>query len=224
MTYQAYLMTPWWRYRRNQALRDAGYQCQRCSVKRDLQVHHTSYERLGAELPADLEVVCRGCHLGHHVAETQESVGLYMRVISEVVRASSSTDAADIIEEAKQRLAALNIPIHHERFHVAMARLMGRLPEVPERRKELYDVGAGSAPLTRSEAAGILSKLHAKFSAAGAMKHMPQVKPLTLRAMNCRRAAGILAQAIQEQIERCEVVESQEPVSDVKQAQTGDRE
>jgi hypothetical protein len=31
-----------------------------------LDVHHRSYARLGAELPADLEVLCRPCHGAEH--------------------------------------------------------------------------------------------------------------------------------------------------------------
>jgi hypothetical protein len=32
----------------------------------DLQVHHRTYERRGAELADDLVVVCRQCHEIHH--------------------------------------------------------------------------------------------------------------------------------------------------------------
>ena len=45
------------------ALQRAGYKCQACSTKKEiLDVHHNSYDRLGAEEPQDLIVLCRTCH------------------------------------------------------------------------------------------------------------------------------------------------------------------
>jgi 5-methylcytosine-specific restriction endonuclease McrA len=39
------------------------HQCQRCRRSGlTLQVHHKTYERLGHESPADLEVLCTDCH------------------------------------------------------------------------------------------------------------------------------------------------------------------
>ena len=62
MTYDAYLQTPEWRSRREWALERAGHRCQVCNGDDALQVHHRSYENLGAELPGDLIVLCDDCH------------------------------------------------------------------------------------------------------------------------------------------------------------------
>jgi len=208
LPYRAYLSTPWWRQRRNAALRIAGYACQRCGVKRELEVHHTSYQRLGEEIDTDLEVVCRGCHVGHHTNETQESVGIYSRIISAVITEGKFEEVSDIIEEAKCRCAAANIAVHQERFNAAVSRLIPRFPFKPApERAELYHVGTPSEPLTRAEAAAILSKVGAAFL----IKHMPQVRPLTEREIEKRRALEIAAQAILYQVQRCEEVEREEP-------------
>lgn len=67
MPYRHYLRTPEWRVTRAGALLRAGW---RCSLDvthgEDLDVHHRTYERLGAELASDLVVLCRPCHRLHH--------------------------------------------------------------------------------------------------------------------------------------------------------------
>ena len=60
--YRQYLKGPHWLARRKLALFAASYRCQACSSTVRLEVHHESYARLGAELPADLRVLCRACH------------------------------------------------------------------------------------------------------------------------------------------------------------------
>jgi hypothetical protein len=67
MPHAEYLKTPEWRARRNRALFQAGNRCQvGGETNLQLEVHHNSYERYGAELPEDLVVLCRGCHQHHH--------------------------------------------------------------------------------------------------------------------------------------------------------------
>lgn len=69
LSYAQYLRSRWWKSRREVALRMAGEQCQRCGAGKELVVHHLSYERLGAELPQDLEVLCWSCHeVTHEIA------------------------------------------------------------------------------------------------------------------------------------------------------------
>lgn len=67
MPYARYLRTPEWRRTRAAALLRAG---QRCALDvthgEDLDVHHRTYERLGAELAEDVVVLCRPCHRMHH--------------------------------------------------------------------------------------------------------------------------------------------------------------
>jgi hypothetical protein len=205
LPYENYLYSTWWFSRRNKALRDAGYHCQRCNVKRELRVHHLSYDRLGAELDSDLEVLCRGCHLGLHVNRAQAGVGLYARVISDVLANGRLNELPDIVEEAKARCIALHIPYNHEQFHIALARLVPRFPrpQTSENNRELYRVGAATEPLSRAEAAAVIASL----GAANLMKHMPQVRPLTVRQIECHRAACLVAHGIVEQIQRCEDAE-----------------
>jgi hypothetical protein len=66
MPYGEYLLTLEWAERRRVALCRALRRCERCGRRGWLEVHHRTYERRGAELPDDLEVLCVGCHRQEH--------------------------------------------------------------------------------------------------------------------------------------------------------------
>jgi hypothetical protein len=67
MSYSLYLRTPEWRRTRAAALLRAENACSLdVTHTDDLEVHHRTYERLGAELVTDLAVLCRSCHQLHH--------------------------------------------------------------------------------------------------------------------------------------------------------------
>jgi hypothetical protein len=63
--YVAYLKSPEWAARRDAALAHAGGTCERCGAPAR-EVHHLTYERVGAELPDDLIARCPGGHRRAH--------------------------------------------------------------------------------------------------------------------------------------------------------------
>ena len=68
-TYAAYLRSDAWKAAAAAALDRAGHRCAVCNADRwfsRLDVHHRTYERLGAERPEDLVVLCRHCHSLFH--------------------------------------------------------------------------------------------------------------------------------------------------------------
>jgi hypothetical protein len=66
-SYHEYLASPEWRSRREWALERADHRCQLCnSTRTPLHVHHRTYERLGAEFPSDVIVLCEACHGTFH--------------------------------------------------------------------------------------------------------------------------------------------------------------
>lgn len=103
--YDAYLRSPTWRRKRDGALRRARWTCERCPAQRGLQVHHKTYERLGTERDSDLEVLCPTCHEGHHIDEHQQVHGIYVKVVSELLKVETFTCMADLMEAAKQACA-----------------------------------------------------------------------------------------------------------------------
>lgn len=60
--YDAYLLTPAWRVKRQKVLERASGICEGCCERRATQVHHKSYEHVGHELLFELVAVCDDCH------------------------------------------------------------------------------------------------------------------------------------------------------------------
>ncbi len=81
MSYPEYLKTEWWQHQRQKALEACGRRCQVCNGDGQLDVHHRTYERLGAEAAGDLTVLCRACHYLFHsagqLAEPQPETGVF---------------------------------------------------------------------------------------------------------------------------------------------------
>lgn len=67
MPYRRYLQTPEWSRARRAALSRADNACSLDATHTEnLEVHHRSYEHLGAELASDVVVLCHSCHQLHH--------------------------------------------------------------------------------------------------------------------------------------------------------------
>lgn len=215
LPYEQYLLTAWWRRMRNRALQISRYQCSRCQVTRELQVHHKTYDRLGDERDVDLEVLCRGCHLGLHVHEVQLSLGVYFKLISDVLKSEQFEMLADMTEAIKARCGRLKIPYHDGQVHAALSKLdqdkrLKFRVEMPRKYEELLDVGRDHAPLTRAEAAGWMVKLGA------IAKSIPSVPSLSPHDAARHRASEIVAREIVNSIARCE--EAERAVSESEKA------
>lgn len=75
-SYAAYRRSPEWASKRKAALEHADHRCQVCNSPHELEVHHRTYERLCAEVPSDLTVLCRTCHTLFHAGG--RILGLYV--------------------------------------------------------------------------------------------------------------------------------------------------
>lgn len=64
--YGDYLRTPHWRVMRGVAMKRANGMCEQCQIAYADDVHHLTYERLGAENPEDIVALCRACHAKAH--------------------------------------------------------------------------------------------------------------------------------------------------------------
>jgi hypothetical protein len=64
--WDAYMASPEWTSLRRRTIEAHDGKCERCGGIEDVQVHHTSYRRLGHELPEDLLVLCGVCHRREH--------------------------------------------------------------------------------------------------------------------------------------------------------------
>jgi|SRR5581483_7029737 len=63
--YREYLLTKWWRCKRNTKLKSTDYRCERCGEEAT-QVHHKHYQTMWREKNSDLESLCETCHQCEH--------------------------------------------------------------------------------------------------------------------------------------------------------------
>ncbi len=161
--YEKYLQTPHWRSTRNNALKRANYQGERCPQRRQLQVHHKSYERLGHELDSDLEVLCENCHRGHHERELHDAPEsrLHLQLASELLRANPFADVSEIVAAVKDECVRLNLPRSPYSIDKAVNVLIGSNRFKPVQRPQtIEDVRqADCRPLTHEEAKDCLRRL-----------------------------------------------------------------
>lgn len=61
-SYEAYIKSPAWKRKREEAFRKYGKRCAGCGSIDLLHVHHKSYARFTRERLTDLVIVCEGCH------------------------------------------------------------------------------------------------------------------------------------------------------------------
>lgn len=64
--YDAYLSSPEWARRRALVMRRAGGICEGCGEQAATQVHHLTYDNVGAEFLWQLVAVCGDCHARAH--------------------------------------------------------------------------------------------------------------------------------------------------------------
>jgi len=64
--YHEYLKTPEWRAKRRLVIERARGLCEGCGINAATQVHHLTYEHVGAEFLWELRAVCDGCHERAH--------------------------------------------------------------------------------------------------------------------------------------------------------------
>jgi len=204
MDYADYLQTVEWRRRRDDRVRKAGHRCERCPAKRELQVHHVFYGRLGAELDTDLEVLCRTCHEGlHHDESRKQHLGVYVKLVSEALREGYST-FADVNSVVREKCSLLEIPCRIDRIARALeAVTLNRLPTRHAAPRRLTPAPAGS-PIGKTEAAEVLKRLGITVP----LKSIAPAKRFSQRRADCAKAVAILAQAIVDQAEHCDALEN----------------
>lgn len=117
--YRALLSSAAWRKRRRALIIAADFRCARCKRQTPdfsaFEINHKTYERLGRELDADLEVVCKPCHpdadrerarnRARHAAACLEDARLdgFIRKLRESGEYVDDEDAADRYERWIER-------------------------------------------------------------------------------------------------------------------------
>lgn len=74
VAYAAYLKSEHWRLFKLRILALRGAACEICRSTNDIQLHHLTYERRGAELDSDVVLACKDCHARYHDKQTDEEL------------------------------------------------------------------------------------------------------------------------------------------------------
>jgi len=174
--YLAYLNTPEWRAKRTRKLHQSGWRCSACGGKRDLQVHHVTYERLGCELDEDLRVLCADCHEREHIQNPQTShERLYLKIASEVLRASPFSEISDLLEDVKRLCAQRKIRYDGQGFERAMQLIIGtRIKRQPNK---MHLAMRQQPPDPRAIDASEAHEIFARLGLGSMIKTMPDVEP-----------------------------------------------
>ncbi len=209
--YRSYLNSPHWRMVRNAAMKRANYRCHKCGSKRDPNVHHKTYERLGNERDEDLEVLCFGCHNGHHLEEARsEPSGVYVKLVSEVVANNPFAQVADIADEAKRLCLKHKVPIDVALIDKAISLVCStRLKDGQKPYQSVVEALEDLQPLTHAQTVELLARLRAL--AGGAVdvrpKVIPKAKMVTRHTADSLRAFAMVKEEIEASIARCEELE-----------------
>ena len=159
--YLAYLNSSSWRITRNRALRLADFKCSQCGSKRELEVHHTCYDRLGREWDQDLQVLCRSCHLAHHDvdrAQEGQSDRIYLKVVGSVMHGADVVTFADLAEAVKVKCAQLKIPYDSARIGSAIS-LIAWKQKTKQPAATFAALIVSPEPVNKAEALRFLSEL-----------------------------------------------------------------
>jgi len=215
--YLAYLQSPAWKTKRNRALRLAHWACHRCGGRRDLQVHHVTYERLYAEIDGDLEVLCQSCHNSHHREEQKPTESrIYSLLVSEVLGRDPFAKIADISAEVKDLCRARQIRLDIPAIDRAISLVCSTRLKDRERGNTAY-VSAVDAPedepLTHAQTVEMLARIRAKLNLPTnpTPKPVPRARLVTRGRADQLRAFAMVTREMQDAIARCEALEQEPP-------------
>jgi hypothetical protein len=177
MRYADYLRTPEWRRRRDRALSLAHWRCEwpNCLETQTLEVHHRSYEHLGAERDEDLRVLCRRHHHGLH--DHLEAVRrLHWRVIRDVINSGPFDSFADFVDIVKYRFHAYRIVVDgYDLNELLSVTLRAVLIEIPGRSAPDAPQDHDAPPIGEAEARAILADLNISLDS---WRVMPRVRTI----------------------------------------------
>lgn len=64
--YENYINSTQWKNFRIKLFKERGFKCELCGSKKNLQVHHITYENLSTEKDDDVLILCQVCHQKAH--------------------------------------------------------------------------------------------------------------------------------------------------------------
>jgi hypothetical protein len=102
-SYDEYLRSTHWKQLRETHREWAGEPTCFCGKTEGLQLHHLTYERLGAEEMDDLRWLCKACHGMVHILERRKEIGIDLDGLEDAERAARyATEREPIVTRARE--------------------------------------------------------------------------------------------------------------------------
>jgi hypothetical protein len=155
--YREYLRSPHWKAKRLEYAGSEQPQDCMCGETEGLQLHHLTYERIGAEEVTDLTPLCATCHAMVHTLEARGEIGLdFTGFVNE--------------ERAKRRKAEVEVALYERRMG-----LLQDVAFVEDGRRTFRELGRRYKPfkLTSHRIAKELEKFETKLETLGDFRLYP---------------------------------------------------
>lgn len=182
----------------------ACYRCERCTSKRELQVHHKCYDRLGREWDQDLEVLCDTCHGGHHEADQARrgtSIRLYLKLVGLKLHSAAVDTFSDLAEAVKSECAKLRIPYDSDRIGQAIALATAKLPPKASAAEHAALVSS-QLPINKADALRIVFSLSEQQQDQPLIRLMPALSTPAIEDAHRARLRDQVAEVQREEYQR----------------------
>lgn len=132
---------------------------------------------------------------------------IYEKIIWDTLKSRRWASLDDLVDACKRCCAQLRVSYRDHELDEAFARMGDKVTrELAPEPKPVAPRTPEPPPLSRAEAAAALEQLRQRFGTV-APKAIPHARPLTVREDDRRRSARVLAEAILDQVARCEAAE-----------------
>lgn len=153
--YDAYIGSVEWAERREQFYANNKRYCRACYSHKRLNVHHRTYERMGAELDEDLICLCERCHKRvhdlHNLDRSQNLAAVTDLVITTIKAARKARAKPRVDAKKAKRKAKREARTPEENARRAANRERVRQVRHDEERNVLYSVGTPNARPSRGK-------------------------------------------------------------------------
>lgn len=79
--YKKYLESDKWKRKKARLRAERGNKCEKCGLRRRLETHHLTYDRVFKEKLSDLQILCRRCHREVHSKNNPPQHGIHLELI-----------------------------------------------------------------------------------------------------------------------------------------------
>lgn len=119
--YSSYMQSEAWWARKAEYYKTHAKRCSACGSKKNIHLHHMTYERLGRERDSDMAPLCEKCHDEVHRLSAENSVASLTRVTLDFIAVKSRARSSVVRAERKDAARGVGERKPGERRYAACA-------------------------------------------------------------------------------------------------------